>query len=558
LRTESRRAFGIGATSAASLATAALAGGVYVALRPPLFNFDGYVYRLYAFGPFTPDNLNPHHLLWYPLQRALLGLSQWLGHPTAAPFQLFGILVSCVALVALQRLLRRVSGSIRFATVATAFVAFSPKFWFFTLQNQPYPLVYLFLVLYLGCWYRADGSVPAPARLVAAGFCLSLAIFFQQGMALLVPAGVAALAAGGPEPMPVRLRRAALWGAGTTAFVLAVYIAVGWPVPWHDPAGFLAWTTTYLQKQHGLQIRLPDNVVKSFIGMLRSLIPMNGIEEFFASCCSYRATLAVFGTAGLAAGGLVAVWLRRAAPDRGLRGFARRNSFFMVSALTMLAWSGFVFAWEPLGYYWALNHVAVAACLAALVRERRPAVTRFARASATALILVVTGANLLYRHHRDGLDSINDPEPLLDAIHRDLGQNDLFVVLGRDWYDGMDFDLLLECLDTADESPARAILDDYVLDPEGPASWRQDLGEDVRAALERGGKVFVASHVFSAASYADLAQSGDPFCEYARDQYAAIDGPALRRDVEQIFSTYRLVPSSFRLGREGFLEVRAP
>ncbi|PYV07491.1 MAG: hypothetical protein DMG07_28695, partial [Acidobacteria bacterium] len=123
----------------------------------------------------------------------------------------------------------------------------------------------------------------------------------------------------------------------------------------------------------------------------------------------------------------------------------------MVSALTMLAWSGFVFAWEPLGYYWALNHVAVAACLAALVRERRPAVTRFARASATALILVVTGANLLYRHHRDGLDSINDPEPLLDAIHRDLGQNDLFVVLGREWYDGMDFDLLLECLDTADE-----------------------------------------------------------------------------------------------------------
>src|SRR5213083_974039 len=80
------------------LAVAVLAVAVYLALRPPLFNYDGYVYRLQAFSPFQDENLNPHHLLWHPLQAGLLKISESIGRPTTAPFQIFGLAINCLTL----------------------------------------------------------------------------------------------------------------------------------------------------------------------------------------------------------------------------------------------------------------------------------------------------------------------------------------------------------------------------------------------------------------------------------------------------------------------------
>ena len=42
--------------------------------------------------------------------------------------------------------------------------AFSPEVWWLGLQNQPYPLVYLFVVLYLLALHVREGAPPAALR----------------------------------------------------------------------------------------------------------------------------------------------------------------------------------------------------------------------------------------------------------------------------------------------------------------------------------------------------------------------------------------------------------
>ncbi len=134
---------------APGLLIASVIGLVYFAVRPPLFDIDGFPDRLDALDPEPIFNSQPNHILWNPLQIALVKLSQWIGHPTTMPFQAFGILINCLTLFFLYLLLRRVSGSTFFAVVSVLFVSFSPWFWYLGFQNRPYPIVFLVIVLNL-------------------------------------------------------------------------------------------------------------------------------------------------------------------------------------------------------------------------------------------------------------------------------------------------------------------------------------------------------------------------------------------------------------------------
>src|SRR5215469_18775602 len=72
---------------------------LYITIRPPLFDRDGYVYRLMAQSPGWLLDAIPHHLLWIPLQRILFSIFYRLGYKTTAPFQIYGIVMSCTVLL---------------------------------------------------------------------------------------------------------------------------------------------------------------------------------------------------------------------------------------------------------------------------------------------------------------------------------------------------------------------------------------------------------------------------------------------------------------------------
>jgi hypothetical protein len=162
-------------------------GIVYLALRPPLYDFDGYVFRLYALLPSRFSNSNPHHLLWNTVQILLTATAALRGRPSTVPFQIFGILVNCSTLFVTYWLLLGVGNSRVLATAGVIFVAFSPPFWHLGLQNHPYPLTFLAIVLYLMAWRKEDGSTPEGWRLSFAGLSLALAILFHQAVIFLLP-----------------------------------------------------------------------------------------------------------------------------------------------------------------------------------------------------------------------------------------------------------------------------------------------------------------------------------------------------------------------------------
>ena len=101
------------------------------------------MYRLWATAPQAWDNANPHHVLWNVWQMAIANLAYSLGHPTTVTFQVVGILTGCAVLFFFYVFLRETLDNRSFAGAAVLFLAFTPAFWFVTLQNHPYPLASL-------------------------------------------------------------------------------------------------------------------------------------------------------------------------------------------------------------------------------------------------------------------------------------------------------------------------------------------------------------------------------------------------------------------------------
>jgi hypothetical protein len=71
-----------------------------------------------------------------------------------------------------------------------------------------------------------------------------------------------------------------------------------------------------------------------------------------------------------------------------------------------------------------------------------------------------------------------------------------------------------------------------------------------------GGRVFAAESLFDDDTYADLARTRNPFSTFVEETYRGIDGPALEREVQELFDRYSVVSSTFHVGLNSFLEAR--
>jgi hypothetical protein len=536
----------------AALATASAAFiavlSVYLLLRPPLFNYDGYLYRLQALGPVEGDNFNPHHLLWYPVQKTIAAVTSTVGSPSPEAFQLFGILISSFSLALFCLLLVRLTRRRALPLVITIFIAFSPRIWMLTSQNQCYPLVDLAVVGFL--WTVADWRAPSRWRWAASGMALGAAVLLQQAMALAVPAIALGLAVAGAGPGKDRWKRAAAWAGGTTLGVASAYALVAWAAG-IKPAGFWDWTLTYLHAEHGIQVHWPQSAIKSVMGMVGTLLESSWIREQFNSQENSVVIWRIYGGL-LVAGCVVAAALlsRRRVRER-LICLLRSDASFTAALMLALAWGVFIFLWEPTGHFWSVNLFPLAFLASWWVRG----IGKRTAWWLAGVLLVVSGWNLYADHRQDQAFSVNFPPPLLEQIRAELGPQDVFIVAGRDWYADMDYGLLLACLDDWPRDPARALLDEYVM-PHSQEPWQQRLDLDIRKVFAAGGRVYVADHVFWRDSYQDLEQTADPFSEYAHMEYAGLNGEKLPGEIQSFFRRYKLGASSFKIGADPFWELK--
>jgi hypothetical protein len=533
---------------AVAAALIALIFFTYLLLRPPLFHHDGYLYRLVALKPFQGRWINPHHLLWYPIEIVLAQVTSRFGFASTEAFQVFGILLQCCSVALFFLLLRRVTNRLVLPVAITIFLAFSPNIWKLGLQNLPNPLLHLFLMLFL--WAVAADGTLSHLRLVLGGLALALAVCLHQAAALLVPAVAVAfvLTAGGS--IRRRLTLAALWACGTTLTVTAVYAAVAGAVP-VKPGHFMDWALGYLRTQHGVEVHLLQSGAKSAIGIVRALLQTSWFESFLDERYEAITIYWVYGAILLLAGsGLAAAVCANQRNRQRFSVLVRGNTLFTSALMMTLTWSVFAFTWEPTGYFWSVNLFPAGILIALWTRESRQRTAWIA----AGVLASASLWNLYENHRRDVAYSVSFPPPLLEQIKQQLRPGDLFLVAGREWYADVDYDLLLKCLDFDPPSPAKALLDDYVL-PEQD-HWQQGLGRKIQTVLQSGSRVFVAGHLFRSGTYQDLDRTENPYSEFGRAQFGGVDGDALADEVRTFFNHYTLTPSGLKLAGDQFWEVK--
>ncbi|MGD1105015.1 MAG: hypothetical protein ABSA59_23460 [Terriglobia bacterium] len=538
-------AWGRGPALATAAAVFVSVSSIYLLLRPPLFNYDGYIYRLQALGPAQGVYINPHHLLWYPIQKAIAEVTSAVASPSPEAFQLFGILINAFSLALFCLLLVRLTKRLALPLAMTIFIAFSPRIWNLGLQNQPYPLLDLFVVAFL--WTVAETGAPSRRRLAAGGLALFAAVMLHQAMALVVAAVAAGLVLAGAGPFKDRLKLAAGWAGGTALGVAAAYALMA-RVAGVKPAGFLNWSLMYLHTQHGLQVHWPQAAVKSTIGVIGTVLETAWVRNLLNPQENAEAYWRLYG--GLLVAGcavVAALGSRHRVRERLIRLWSSNASVVMLA----LAWSAFVFFWEPVGYYWSVDLFPFALLASLWLREsRKPSALWVA-----GVLVAVSGWNLYANHRQDQAYRVNFPPPLLEQIRAQLGPNDVFIVAGRDWYANIDYDLLLACLDDWPNDPALALLDEYVM-AGSREPWQQKLDRDIQTAFAAGGRVFVADHVFWSETYQDLERTADPFAEYARAEFAGVNGERLRGEIQSFFARYRLAESGFKIAADRYWELK--
>ncbi len=529
-------------------------GVVYFASRPPLYHNDGYRDRLYAIQPNWFYNANPHHLLWNFVDALIGTMATWLGHPTTIAFQAVGIVLNCLTIFFFFVLLRKISRSAIFAAASALLIAFSPNFWQFGLENRPYSLLFVVLVLYLWLWYSEDGGLPSGWRLFAAGFLLLILALLQQGAILLIPAAVVVQVANSTDRSR-RLISASTWGASIAATVVLLYIVM-WALTRWNIEGFFHWVAGFAVYVHPPNIFYTAawlSAVKSVMGIFGALLQPAKIITFLSQTFSANMVLAIYGAGGiltcLAIGS--AIWSRRL--DRPLLQLTRNSPLFALSLLSILFWSALIFAWQPRSSeYWVLTLFPALICLGMLVRERPG---RWLWVFATAVV-VISVWNIHFNRENDRDLSVNFPEPLLAAIDQHVGPRGIFIVLANDDSVGsLDYDLLFECLNYAPRNPGIAILNDLVAPAWGKGPWTDQLREKIDSTLDSGGQVFVESDVFNPDSYADFTGAKNPFASFVDTRLPPVDGAVLHQQVKRFFDSYELKNSQFKLGENEFLAV---
>jgi len=522
-------------------------GLIYLVSRPPLFDYDGYMYRFYAMQPEPWQNTNPHHILWNPIQILIAASARLVVDPSTMVFQVVGIFIACLALALFYVLLRKAGANPIVASASVVLVGMAPAFWFVTLQNHPYPLVCLIIILYLQLWTASGTYAPTGWRLVAAAVALAAATLLHQAAVFLVPPAVITLALFSDGSRVHRLSRALIWGTGVLLAVFAAYLLFWIPQTEssRSAADFLGWTTAYAQSLHPaqfFQLGLWRSFARSVIGLSRALFAPDPIESLLDDVSIDRIFL-ICGVVGLSVI-LAAVVLWRGNRETFSK-LLRTDVVFTVSLLSAGASWLFASSWEAAtAQYWLLGLFPALVCVAILIRSKRSSLT-FAVA-----VLALSAWNVCFDRISDRSRSSEFPDPLLQSINDHIGRHDILIILGDGGYGDTNYDLLLDIMNEQHRNPTALILNDFVLPAGSSGSWQPLLAKKIQLTLDSGGKVFVASHIFDRDSYQDMAHADDAFNEQVDERYLHIDGAALYDQVQEFFRRYTLKDSGFSIGTD--------
>lgn len=513
---------------------------VYLVARPPLYERDGFMYHLFA-RDFL-GGANPHHLLWNGVQVLIARGAALVSVSSVLPFQLAGMLCGAASAVLFYELLLRVCGQRLFAAAAAVFVALAPWNWFMAFQNQPYALMFLLLILFLGSFRSTTGEMPHGWRFgLAAASGVAMVSLQQAAVLIVVAAGFCFLVLSG-------VRRALFWTCATGVPTAVLYIGIGSLEGVRTIAGFRQWVTAYLHSQHSIQSRFPDSLPQSVMGLISAFVNQERFKEAIVERWSASEILWFYGLLGIC---LVVVGTTFLRPRRrSLDERARVRPVVWISIASIASWGLFCLLWEPTNYYWyvllAPFFVYMAAELHLTARRAR---------TAAAMLGLATIWNIIANHSLDLDGAQRAPEPQLRVLEQHLRPNDLLWVVDLGWSDGIDYDLLSSTL-AFEHAGTIGSMSDLVGHSRDMDSWQRALQDSSQHTIDRGGRVFLSDRVFDPDSF-DQSWASSPFADYRVERPFPIDWVRLARELPAFVEDhYDIRPAGFLVGSDTIWRLR--
>lgn len=507
---------------------------IYLIARPPLYQRDGFMYHLFA-RDFL-GGANPHHLLWNGVQVLIARGAAFVGVTSVLPFQLAGMLCGAASAVLLYELLLHVGGQRLFAASAAVFVALTPWSWFMVFQNQPYALMFMLLILFIGSFASKTGEMPLGWRFAAAAASGVAMISLQQAAVLIVAgAGLCFLILSG-------VRRALFWASATGVPTAVLYIGIALLKGVRTVSGFAQWLTAYLHSQHSLQSRFPESLPQSVMGLISAFINQERFKEAIVERWSAAEILWFYGLLGVF---LVIVGTKLLRPRR--RSLAERACFravVWICLASIASWGFFCLLWEPTNYYW---YVLLAPFFVYIAAELR-LTTRRAR-TAAVMLGAATIWNVVANHALDLDGAERAPEPQLRVLEQHLRPNDVLWVVDLGWSDGIDYDLLSSTL-AFERAGTIGSMSDLVGRSRDTDAWQRALQDSSQRTIDRGGRVFLSDRVFDPDAF-DQSWASSPFADYRVERPFPIDWVRLSRELPAFVEQhYDIRPAGFLVGAD--------
>jgi hypothetical protein len=412
-----------------------------------------------------------------------------------------------------------------------------------TFQNQPYAPMFLLFIVFLRCFAFSTGAMPSGGRFaLAAASAVGMVVLQQAAVLIVVGTAVCFLVLSG-------VRRAMLWAAATGAPTALLYVSFSAMKGIRSASGFWQWITAYLHSQHSLQTRFPDSLSQSAMGIISAFVNQEPFKEWIIDHWSSATILWFYGVIGVASFLLVAAWAVRRL--RAAQAGDRYRPLLWVSVASIISWGTFCLLWEPTNYYW---FILLAPCFLFFAAASR-LTTRRARMLAIGLS-IATAWNLFANHTLDAAGTQRAPEPQLRVIARYLRPNDLLWVVDLGWSDDIDYDLLSSTAAFDHLASIRAVSDVVGASPDD-AVWEQAVKDSTRAALVRGGRVFLSDRVFDPDSF-QQAWEQSPFADYQVERRYPISWPHLARELPAFIErNYEIKPAGFLIGSDTIWRIEA-
>ena len=235
--------------------------------------------------------------------------------------------------------LRRTLDSRSFAVAAAALLAFTPAFWLVTLQNHPYPLALLFLLLYFLCRHSPEDELPTTRRLIAAALFLAASALFHQAVALLIVPAAIVVTVYGKQDLTPRMLRSLLWSGAVFLLILGSYV---WFWQTIDPDdSLLRWSSSYAAELHPpeiLEMGVLPLFARAIAGFSGSLVQTDALKTTLADNLEKSQVFTLYTIFGLARLAGTVWWLARPGTRHHMWSLIRNSPLFALSALSVLSW----------------------------------------------------------------------------------------------------------------------------------------------------------------------------------------------------------------------------